>query len=674
MITTPNYIIYNKLPYRLSQLVIIIGITVFAGWIFKVPLLKSILPDYVVMNPNSALMLIVCGLAVTFEQNVTKQYYSRVINIMSLFIIGIATIRLVGFYPKWDIGIDQLLFNKQLAGNRMAPNTVINFLCVGGSIFFLNQRKENCYLLSQLLALIALAIGMLAIIGYLYADRSLYRVAAYIPMALHTAISFVILAFALLFSSSRYGLMEVVMHKNMGGKISRVLLPTTWGIPILLGWLRLEGQQRGYYNLEFGTALMVISIITVFTVFIWRLALSINKADTKRKKAEENMLVAKLEAEEAKKVQELFLANMSHEIRTPINGIIGMVQLIDTTSLSLEQREYSDIIKESASNLLVIINDILDVSKMRVGKIQLEKVNYSLQGMVKNLMTIFKLRTDEKGIGLNADIAEHIPSFLSGDPVRLNQILNNLLSNAIKFTEKGEVHLQITTLEENAESITLQFAVKDSGIGIPADKKDSVFESFTQASENTTRKYGGTGLGLTICKQLIELQGGKLSVISEVDKGSTFSFYIPINKIKEGKPDEIIVTPAKNYDMNDLNILLAEDNLINQKVASILLTKKGANVDIANNGSEVLDLLEKKEYCVILMDVNMPVLDGFETTKIIRKKETPYQSVPIIALTASVFASEREKCLNAGMDDYLSKPFNAEELYEKISHFANGFD
>ena len=357
---------------------------------------------------------------------------------------------------------------------------------------------------------------------------------------------------------------------------------------------------------------------------------------------------------------------MSHEIRTPINGVTGMVQLIETTQLSTEQKEYIDIINESASNLLVIINDILDVTKMQVGKMALEEVNYSLQDNVRTLIKIFSFKTAAKGIALNCEIALAVPQLLSGDPVRLNQILTNLINNAIKFTENGEVKLSVDIVAEDEKTINLRFVVMDTGIGIAEDKIESVFESFTQASSDTTRKYGGTGLGLTISKQLIELQGGTISLVSKLGAGSSFSFVLPVKRVEKSVASERNIEQTEVSGMDHVNILLAEDNLINQKVASKLLFKKGAQVDIANNGSEVLDMLEKKKYDIILMDINMPVLDGFETTQCIRQSNSRFQRIPIIALTASALASEKAKCIEVGMDDYLSKPFKAEELFEKI--------
>ena len=662
-----DYISVKKLPTRLAQCVLLIALVVLFGWTFRISFLKSILPDYVVMNPTTVLLFIISSLTLWIHQINDKHNRTRLVNLLSVFIVIIATIRLTGFNPRFDIGIDQFLFRDQLLGNRMAPNTALDFLLTGLSLWLLNRRIKYGFLFSQITALLALAISVLAVIGYLYVDRTLYRVATYIPMALHTAVSFLLLTTGILFASSRYGVMSVIMHTSIGGKISRILLPITLLIPILFGWLRLKAQHMGMVNLEFGTALMAISIIMVFTVLIWALAWSINRTDQKRKMAEREMILAKREAEEAKNTQEQFLANMSHEIRTPINGVIGMVQLIGTTQLNTEQKEYVDIINESASNLLVIINDILDVTKMKVGKIALEEVDYSLRDIVRNLIKIFSFKTSIKGIELNWEIAPDVPGILLGDPVRLTQILTNLINNAIKFTDKGEVKLSIGLLEENANIVTVQFVVKDTGIGIAENKLETVFESFTQASSDTTRKYGGTGLGLTISKQLIELQGGRISLSSKPGEGSSFSFFLPIKKAAQTIGPEQSVDGPVMPAMDQLNILLAEDNLINQKVASKLLFKKGALVDIANNGSEVLEMLEKKKYHVILMDINMPVMDGFETTRSIRKSGAAFQQIPIIALTASALASEKKMCIEVGMDDYLSKPFKAEELFEKIS-------
>ncbi|MEO6452794.1 MAG: ATP-binding protein, partial [Ginsengibacter sp.] len=390
---------------------------------------------------------------------------------------------------------------------------------------------------------------------------------------------------------------------------------------------------------------------------------------TERKNAELEIVKAKLEADEARKTQEQFLANMSHEIRTPMNGIIGMTQLIAGTQLTGEQKEYVDTIRESGSNLLVIINDILDVTKIVAGKILIEEVDYIFKDVVKNSIKITQFRAESKGVSLTSEVDNNIHPVLIGDPVRLNQILTNLIGNAIKFTEKGEVKVKVKLLSEDDAKVKLEFAIEDTGIGIPEDKLESIFESFTQASSATTRKYGGTGLGLTITKQLIELQGGAISVTSKPGIGSTFSFFLEIKKgiAKVVAPKEVENNKLSRA-FSDVKILLVEDNLINQKVASYTLTKQGALVEIANHGKEAIIMIEKNKYDIILMDIQMPEMDGFETTLYIRNNiKESINKTPIIAMTASALVSERTKCLASGMNDYISKPFQAKELYEKIS-------
>lgn len=389
---------------------------------------------------------------------------------------------------------------------------------------------------------------------------------------------------------------------------------------------------------------------------------------TERKKAELETQKARFEAEEARKTQEQFLANMSHEIRTPMNGVIGMTQLLEGTQLNKDQKEYVETIKESAGNLMVIINDILDLTKIVAGKITITKTDYVFSDLISNSIKINQFRADEKGILLKSEIDKNIYPVLSGDPGRLNQIMINLVGNAIKFTDKGEVNVKVSLLEEDAASVTLEFSVTDTGIGIAEDKVGSVFERFMQVAGDSTRKYGGTGLGLTITRQLIELQGGSIHVKSEHDRGSIFTFYLTIQKGKIQYDNEKKMPPkVAIYSLNSVEILLVEDNLINQKVALKILTNLGATVVVANNGKEAIALLLKKRYHIILMDIQMPEMDGYEATRIIRAdRSDEINSIPIIAMTASALIADREKCIIAGMNDYIAKPFQVQELYEKI--------
>jgi PAS domain S-box-containing protein len=393
----------------------------------------------------------------------------------------------------------------------------------------------------------------------------------------------------------------------------------------------------------------------------------------KGNKALNELLKTQKELKETMKVKEQFLANMSHEIRTPMNAIVGFTELILKTTLSTEQRQYIDAIKTSGQNLLVIINDILDFSKSQAGKLVFEQIDIQLSQAISTLIELMLPKSMQKNIRLSSKIDPKIPDLLIGDPTRLNQILLNLVSNAIKFTEEGEINIVIELLEEKEETVELLFSIKDTGIGIPKGKLNTIFEGFTQATNETTRKYGGTGLGLTIVKQLVEQQGGSITVDSEEGAGSNFSFKLTFKKgceTKRKKLNEQKISPAKKVD--DLKVLLVEDNYLNQVLATKVLTNWNWKVDVAENGAIAVNKLQKNDYDIILMDIQMPEMDGYEATRYIRKKLSPPKStVPIMAMTAHAISGEIERCEQVGMNGYISKPFNEDHLYEKILTILN---
>jgi len=378
---------------------------------------------------------------------------------------------------------------------------------------------------------------------------------------------------------------------------------------------------------------------------------------------------AKKIAEDAKRLQEQFLANMSHEIRTPMNGIQGMTDLLLDTSLTEKQHDFAKTIKRSADNLVVIINDILDFSKIKAGKLTIEKIDFDLKEVIENITAVFSHRVKEKNLVFSVNVGEGIPSTLKGDPYRLNQILVNLIGNAIKFTHEGSVNVNIALQEKNDSGITLDFSISDTGIGIKNDMINEIFESFTQASVETSRKYGGSGLGLSITKQLLEMQKGKISVDSKINKGTTFYFSIPYGYSKSNHQSISIGKKLKDYHgfLEGKKFLVAEDNKVNQKVIENVLQKGGAIADIANNGLEAINFLkEKRDYDIIIMDLQMPEMDGYAATKYIRNVMNI--SIPIIAMTASALKGEKSKCIEMGMNDYLTKPFEFSLFYERISN------
>lgn len=368
---------------------------------------------------------------------------------------------------------------------------------------------------------------------------------------------------------------------------------------------------------------------------------------------------------ETQKFRDQFMANMSHEIRTPMNAIVGLTNLLIKSDLNEQQAKYLDVIKKSGQNLLVIINDILDLSKIEAGKMELEQRPFPLRATLESIKLILNIRAEEKNIFLKESIDEGIPDYVVGDETRFTQVITNLLGNAIKFTEKGGVTLKAELLNSIDTKASIKFSVIDTGIGIPQDKIDKIFESFSQASSDTTRKFGGTGLGLTISKQLVELHNSALEVASVPDVGSTFYFTVDFT-IAEAPVIVETTSDAESLDINDKIILLVEDNMFNQMVAvdSIKEIFPTILIDVADNGEMALTMVNEKQYSLVFMDIQLPDMDGFQITREIRKMG--FDQLRICAMTASVLKEQIDACYEAGMNDYMMKPFTPELLKEKL--------
>lgn len=393
---------------------------------------------------------------------------------------------------------------------------------------------------------------------------------------------------------------------------------------------------------------------------------------TEIRRISEDLKTAKIEAEASSRAKEEFLANMSHEIRTPMNAIIGMARLLKKTPLDSEQKKYLQAILTSSNNLIALINDILNLSKIESGKLEIENLGFGIVDLLESLYYSQKIIADTKKIDFRYSADSSVPKILRGDPYRLNQILTNLVNNAIKFTQNGFVELTVKLHEKAENKYWIIFSVRDTGIGIAEDKLGEIFESFTQADTSVTRRFGGTGLGLTITKSLVKMMNGELAVRSTLGEGTEFTVVIPF---EEGKTVEVNIEQdfdTQSLELKGIHVLLVEDNRINKLLVSTLFDKWGVNYDWAENGEEAIEFLKKKEFNLILMDVQMPVMSGLEATQIIR--QVLKLELPIIALTAHAFKEDAKKCIDSGMDDVIVKPFDPFLLYNKlVSHlYAKG--
>ena len=396
------------------------------------------------------------------------------------------------------------------------------------------------------------------------------------------------------------------------------------------------------------------------------------RANEELAQSEKEAQVAKNEAVEASQVKAEFLSTMSHEIRTPMNAVIGMTHLLIQEEPRPQQLENLNILKFSAEGLLALINDILDFSKIEAGKIAFEKVDFSLKDLVRSVKEALAVKARDKGIDLKVKLDDDLPEVVKADPTRLTQILNNLVGNAVKFTKTGSVTIDLSVLEQSEKACKIEFKVIDTGIGIPHEQQSKIFEKFSQASASTTREFGGTGLGLSITKKLLELQGSSIVLESEFGQGTTFSFILNLEIASAQVKNSLINFDREIFSsLNGLKVLLADDNKTNILIAKKFLKKWDINVVDVRNGKEALEQIEAKDFDLVLMDLQMPVMDGAEATQRIRALPNSSKSgIPIIALTASAMLEEQQTMFDAGMNDFVSKPFNPSDLYKKIVYHS----
>jgi two-component system CheB/CheR fusion protein len=435
------------------------------------------------------------------------------------------------------------------------------------------------------------------------------------------------------------------------------------GYELLVPLIRNGQMENVYFNFVYQPYLDADETIIGVTIIAYEVTAHIHLKDElieAKRIAEKNTKIA----ENALKSKQQFLSNMSHEIRTPMNAIIGFTNVALKTDLNKEQKEFITAIKSSGNALIVLINDILDLAKVDAGKMTFDKKNFNIFESIADIFYLFESKCAEKNLKLEQQYDTRIPEYVVGDCMRLRQILLNLISNAIKFTEEGKIILSVQMLNEGSEKTTLEFTLTDTGIGIPKNKLAHIFDNFEQASTDISRLYGGTGLGLAIVKQLVEHQGGTLIIKSEEGKGSTFGFIMDFEKFCAKTPVETENIYNTIKGLENIKILVAEDVPLNQLLIKIILEEFGFQCDIAENGKVAIEKLKENNYDIILMDILMPEMNGFEATDYIRN--TMNSKIPIIALTADVTTVDVQKSKVVGMNDYISKPIDENLLYEKI--------
>lgn len=422
--------------------------------------------------------------------------------------------------------------------------------------------------------------------------------------------------------------------------------------------LTASNIDSGKKALRFNTILIILVLIFGAALF-WYIINIIQQ-----------LIQSEKRVKEAAQVKENFMANMSHEIRTPMNAIVGFTNLLQRKSLDNESKGYVQTIQKSGETLLTIINDILDLSKIEAGMMRIESAPFSIRGLLHSVETMFKTKATEKEVRLTTEVEDTLPDTLDGDAIRLTQILVNLIGNSLKFTSKGNIKIKITNEGKQGDTIITGITVSDTGIGIEKEKLSHIFERFQQADDAVTRKFGGSGLGLSIVNELVLLQRGTINVMSEPGKGTIFKLTIPYtisidNFSNSSLPKNPVMTLP---DFKHVKVLVAEDNEINQSLIKHLFTEWKLEYDLVNNGYEAIEILKKNKYSLILMDIQMPVMDGYTAASEIRKKLKV--EIPIIAMTAHAFAGEREKCISLGMTEYISKPIREEQLHHLITRFT----
>ena len=769
-----------------------IALAALLGWVLGDESLKRVIPGFAAMNPVTALCLLAGGAALALLQR--QAIVSKVLAGLIIAVVLAKLLHLAGAGPA----VDQLLFTSRLGGgagppSRMAPNTAVALGLVGAALALTRSQSRGWLLFSQVAAAAAATLALFAIIGYLLGMATLYGVAQFIPMAVHTAVAVLVLSVGTIAARSDSGPMLLLRDTGPAGLLARTTLPLAVLIPVLVGLLRLAGQRRGLYGTEDGIALQVLASVLVTFILLLASIYALYRSDRRRREkeialarseqqyrlAEEvgevghwrmelpsraliwshqifdivglnprdgvpdpaavlalyhprdrarareavihamktgegwsfitrlvrpdasiryvrshgltepdeeggvaalfgvfadvtDLEEARRQAEAASAAKATFLANMSHEVRTPLNSIIGFTDLLlEDPTLDDRKRHQLGLVQKSGSLLMTIVDDILNLSKLDAGKVELDLRPFPLEALVDNSTSIIRTVAEAKGLQLNTWVDPEAATYHLGDEGRLRQVLLNLLNNALKFTAAGSIKVEVKRILTANGMDRLRFSVIDTGPGIPTDRQHRLFKKFSQADASVSREYGGTGLGLAICKSLVELMDGHIGVFSTEGMGSTFWFEVDLpHASAPATAAAVDVSPSSTGTpaaAPAAKILLVEDVPFNQELAEAILMRAGHTVRIAGDGLEALKAVAQEDFDLILMDVQMPRMDGITATRRIREMSGQKGLVPIIAMTANVLAEQVREFRAVGMNAHVAKPIKQADLHAAIA-------